>query len=132
MLAYTRLAASDKDVVDFSSQEEKAQTSAAIVMGFFGRLIRFVFWVLIVSWGIKLVGRLFSGTSQPAARGGSSATADDPAVRGKRLVKDPVCGMHLAEELSLPISANGETQYFCSEQCRSKYENSVLRRAANA
>jgi YHS domain-containing protein len=101
-------------------------------MGFFGRLIRFVFWVLIVSWGIKLVGRLFSGTSQPAARGGSSATADDPAVRGKRLVKDPVCGMHLAEELSLPISANGETQYFCSEQCRSKYENSVLRHAANA
>jgi YHS domain-containing protein len=101
-------------------------------MGFFGRLIRFVFWVLIVSWGIKLVGRLFSGTSQPAARGGSSATADDPAARGKRLVKDPVCGMHLAEELSLPISANGETQYFCSEECRSKYENSVLPRAANA
>jgi YHS domain-containing protein len=101
-------------------------------MGFFGRLIRFVFWVLIVSWVLKLLGRLFSGTSQPAARAGSSATADDPAVRGKRLVKDPVCGMHLAEELSLPISANGETQYFCSEECRSKYENSVLRRAANA
>jgi YHS domain-containing protein len=101
-------------------------------MGFFGGLIRLVLWVLIVSWVIKLVGRLFSGTSQPAARGGSSATADDPAVRGKRLVKDPICGMHLAEELSLTLSANGETQYFCSQECRAKYENSVLRRAANA
>ena len=101
-------------------------------MGFFGRLIRLVFWVLIASWLIKLVGRLFRGSNQPAARGGSSARADDPAVRGKRLVKDPVCGMHLAEELSLPISVNGETQYFCSEECRSKYENSVLRRAAGA
>ena len=120
-----------REAVGFSSQEEKAQTRAAIVMGFFG-LIRFLFWVLIVSWVIKLVGRLFSGTGQPAARGRSSATADHPAVRSKRLVKDPVCGMHLAEELALPMSANGETQYFCSQECRSKYENSVLRRAAGA
>src|SRR5437870_811998 len=30
-------------------------------MGFFGTLIRFIFWVLIVSWVIKLVGRLLSG-----------------------------------------------------------------------
>jgi YHS domain-containing protein len=101
-------------------------------MGFFGRLIRLVFWVLIASWLIKLVGRLFSGSSQPAARRGSSAAADDPALRGKRLVKDPVCGMHLAEELALPMSANGETQYFCSQECRSKYENSLLQRAAGA
>ena len=121
-----------RDVVDFSSQEEKAQASAAIVMGFFGRLIRFVFWVLIVSWVIKLVGRLFSGASQPAVPGGHSAAPDDRAVRSKRLVKDPVCGMHLAEELALPMSANGETQYFCSQECRAKYENSVLRRAAGA
>ena len=120
------------DVVDFSSAEEKAQASAAIVMGFFGRLISFVFWVLIVSWVIKSLGRLFGGTSQAAEPGGHSATPDDPAVRSNRLVKDPVCGMHLAEELALPMSANGETQYFCSEACRSKYENSVLRRAAGA
>jgi YHS domain-containing protein len=53
------------------------------------------------------------------------------ATSGKRLVKDPVCGMHLAEELALPMSVDGETQYFCSDQCRAKYESSVLRRAAN-
>jgi YHS domain-containing protein len=132
VLAYTRLAAShrSREVVGPSSQEEMAQTSAATVMGFFG-LIRFVFWVLMVSWVIKLLGRLFSGTSQ-AERGRSSARAEHPAAPSKRLVKDPVCGMHLAEELSLPMSANGETQYFCSQECRSKYENSVLRRAASA
>ena len=48
------------------------------------------------------------------------------------LEKDPVCGMHIAEELALPASANGELQYFCSEQCRSKFQGSVLRRVANA
>jgi len=101
-------------------------------MGFLGGLIRLGIWVLITAWVIKLVSRLFSAASQPATPGGSSATADDLGVRGKRLVKDPVCGTHLAEELALPMSANGETQYFCSQECRSKYENSVLRRAAGA
>jgi len=101
-------------------------------MGFFGRLIRFVFWVLIVSWVIRLVGRLFAGASQASMPGADSAATDDSPMAGKRLVKDPVCGMHLAEELALPMSANGQTQYFCSQQCRAKYENSVLRRAANA
>jgi YHS domain-containing protein len=100
-------------------------------MGFLAGLIRFIFWVLIVSWVVRLVGRLLSG-SRPASVGttGTAAT-DDSATRGKRLVKDPVCGMHLAEELALPMSANGETQYFCSQECRTKYESSVLRRAAN-
>jgi YHS domain-containing protein len=102
-------------------------------MGFLGRLFRFVFWVLIVSWVIKLVGRLLSGGSRPgSAPGAASATPDNLEPLGKRLVKDPVCGMHMAEELALPFNANGETQYFCSEDCRVKYESSVLRRAANA
>ena len=103
-----------------------------MVMGFLARLIRFVFWVLVVSWVIKLVGRWLGGTSQATTPGARSTPADGSVIRGKRLVKDPVCGMHLAEELALPMSANGETQYFCSQECRSKYENSVLRRAAGA
>lgn len=102
-------------------------------MGFLGRLFRFVFWVLIVSWVIKLIGRVLAGGSRPgSAPGPAAAAADDSEPRGKRLVKDPVCGMHMAEELALPLNANGETQYFCSEDCRAKYESSILRRAANA
>jgi YHS domain-containing protein len=98
-------------------------------MGFLGGLIRLLFWVLMVSWVIRLIGSFFGGGRQTPARG--TAARDDSATRGKRLVKDPVCGMHLAEELALPMSANGETHYFCSQECRAKYENSVLRRAAN-
>jgi len=100
-------------------------------MGFLGRLIRFVFWILIVSWVIRLVGSLLGGGKQASLNGTGSAATQDSAMRGKRLVKDPVCGMHLAEELALPMSADGETQYFCSQDCRAKYESSVLRRAAN-
>jgi len=100
-------------------------------MGFFSRLIRFVFWVLIVSWVIKLVGRILGGARQAEASGASGAAVADGLISGKRLVRDPICGMHLAEELALPLNANGETQYFCSPECRAKYETSVLRRVAN-
>jgi YHS domain-containing protein len=100
-------------------------------MGFLGRLIRFVFWVLIVSWVIRRVASLFGGGGQESVRGTGAAASDDLTTSGKRLVKDPVCGMHLAEELALPMRVDGETQYFCSPECRAKYESSVLRRAAN-
>jgi YHS domain-containing protein len=102
-----------------------------MVMGFLARLIRLIFWVLIVSWVIRRVAGLFGGGRQESVRGTGAATTDHLATSGKRLVKDPVCGMHLAEELALPMSVDGETQYFCSDQCRAKYESSVLRRAAN-
>jgi YHS domain-containing protein len=100
-------------------------------MGFLAGLIRFVFWFLIVSWVIRRVASLFRGGRQESVRGTGAATTDHVAASGKRLVKDPVCGMHLAEELALPMSVAGETQYFCSDECRAKYEKSVLRRAAN-
>jgi len=99
-------------------------------MSFFGQILRFLFWVFLISWVVKLVGR---------ALGGAGATPTTPSDRqqrepagGKRLVKDPVCGMHMAEELGLPLEANGEVLHFCSEECRSKYESSMVRRAASA
>jgi len=70
---------------------------------------------------------LGASSNAPVGQAGA-APGNDMPVNGKRLVKDPVCGMHLAQELALPMNANGETQYFCSPECREKYESSVLRR----
>jgi YHS domain-containing protein len=102
-------------------------------MSFLGRVFRFLFWVLILSWVVKLLGRAMTASAGPAQDGNSNdAPRSEPAMPGKRLVKDPVCGMHMAEELALPFSADGETYYFCSQECRAKYESSILHRAANA
>jgi YHS domain-containing protein len=98
-------------------------------MSFLGRILRFLFWVLLVSWVLKLLGR---------AMGGAGATPRTPSypqrepAGGKRLVKDPVCGMHMAQELALPLEANGEVLHFCSDECRAKYESRMVRRAASA
>jgi len=103
-------------------------------MGFLGRILRFLFWVLVVSWAVKLLGRMIGGANARRTEpGGARGDAKpEPLGASKRLVKDPVCGMHMAEELALPLQANGEVVHFCSQECRAKYENSMTRRAASA
>jgi YHS domain-containing protein len=99
-------------------------------MDFLGRILRFLFWILVVSWAVKLLGRAIGGAS---AKGPAPGNAQPETLgSGKRLVKDPVCGMHMAEELALPLQANGEVVHFCSQECRAKYENSTVRRSASA
>ena len=99
-------------------------------MSFLGRVIRFLFWVFVVSWAVKLLGRAIGGAKPPQTASGD--TIEVPVPGGKRLVKDPVCGMHMAEELALPLEANGEVLHFCSQECRAKYESGMVRRAASA
>ncbi len=35
--------------------------------------------------------------------------------------KDPICGMSVDEATALHAEREGETFYFCSEQCRQKF-----------
>ncbi|MEE8348595.1 MAG: hypothetical protein V3R94_03425 [Acidobacteriota bacterium] len=41
-------------------------------------------------------------------------------VTGK-MVKDPQCGMYVAEDLAVRAQVQGITVYFCSEQCHNNY-----------
>ncbi len=36
--------------------------------------------------------------------------------------KDPVCGMQVDEEDAIVGTKGGKTQYFCSEECKEKFE----------
>ena len=107
-----------------------ARQAPGRAMSFLGRILRFLFWVLIVSWAVKLLGRAIGGAN--ARQSEPRRVNREPAGTGKRLVKDPVCGMHMAEELALPLHANGEVLHFCSDECRAKYQASMVRRAASA
>lgn len=37
--------------------------------------------------------------------------------------KDPVCGMQVDEKNAVSSQKGGQTQYFCSTDCKNKYEN---------
>src|SRR6267142_814784 len=48
-----------------------------------------------------------------------------------RLVRDPICGMHVDETLSIPFRDEGELLHFCSLACRDAYAESTKKFAAN-
>ncbi|MGA2420176.1 MAG: hypothetical protein ABSG69_08840 [Candidatus Acidiferrum sp.] len=106
------------------------------------RLVRFLVWVLVLSWALRLIGRLAGWALRRAAGTGQAATgtaessagtaAAGAQLRARRLVRDPVCGMHLAETLAIPFREGGELRHFCSVACRDTYANGILRRAAGA
>ena len=103
-------------------------------MTFLARLIRFLFWVVIVSWGVRLAGRLLSGLLQPGRTREPMQPAGDLNTdqAARLLVRDPVCGVHIAEVLAIPLRENGELLHFCSLACRDAYLNSSHKLAANA
>jgi len=118
-------------------------------MNFLERIFRFLFWLLVVSWSVALLRRVLAwmvreampvrtdqdvagagGFAADAEVGAGSGKADD-GVAARRLVRDPVCGMHVAEVLAVPLRDSGELVHFCSVACRDKYVNGAQRMAAN-
>jgi YHS domain-containing protein len=106
-------------------------------MNFLSRIIRYVFWVVVVAWGFRLlrwfIGRMLGGANQPQA--GSAVPATDATANSegmaRKLVRDPVCGMHVAEVLAIPLREGSEMVHFCSVQCRDRYAASTRKFAAN-
>jgi YHS domain-containing protein len=104
-------------------------------MSFLARMVRFLFWVLVLSWGVSLLRRLVAwmlrgGTSAPE-QGTNVMGSSEGVGMGSRLVRDPICGVHVAEVMSIPLREGAETLYFCSVACRDQYLNSGKKLAAN-
>jgi hypothetical protein len=115
-------------------------------MNFLARILRFLFWLLIVSWSVALLRRVLAWmvrgampaqTNEDAAgfaagAGVASAPGDTRSgVTARRLVRDPVCGMHVAEVLAVPLCDGAASVHFCSLVCRDKYVNGRQRMAAS-
>ena len=98
-------------------------------MNFIARIIRFLFWLIVVSWSVallrKLVGWMVRGgvQSPESADQREAEISRRPGTVGtsRRLVRDPICGAHVAEVMAIPLRQNGELIHFCSTQCRDKY-----------
>lgn len=50
----------------------------------------------------------------------------------QKLVRDPVCGMHIAPGLALSVNDGIEMVHFCSPECRDRYLGGRNKFAANA
>ena len=109
-------------------------------MELISRVFKYLFWLLVVSWSVALLRRVAKRMINRAAgesarmNGGTGDAVPGSAQGGlaaRRLVRDPVCGMHVAEELAIPLREGGELLHFCSTGCRDKYLATVQRKAAN-
>ena len=38
-----------------------------------------------------------------------------------KMIRDPHCGTHVAQELAIQVKSGGETLMFCSKDCQDKY-----------
>jgi len=111
-------------------------------MEILGRILKYLFWLLIVSWSVALLRRVLAAmmrgtmpaqTEQDAADAGVGPGSGEAqsGVAARRLVRDPVCGTHVAEVLAVPLRESGQLVHFCSVACRDKYVMSAQRMAAN-
>jgi YHS domain-containing protein len=104
-------------------------------MNLLSGIARFLFWVLIVSWGVALVRRVIGWMLRNAAaslsRGADKFGRPQDIGVPRRLVRDPVCGTHVAEEVSISLREGGELAHFCSAACRDAYIGRAKKMAAN-
>ena len=102
---------------------------------FFARVARFLFWLIFISWSVwllrRLVGWMLRDAASAAPRAAEASHAAQTTTSARRLVRDPVCGMHVDETLSIPFREGGELLHFCSPACRDEYAVNTRKFAAN-
>jgi YHS domain-containing protein len=100
-------------------------------MTFIARIFRFLFWTLVVSWSVALLRRFVAKMAVDGAERHPDVHVPSDSM-ARKLVRDPVCGMHMAETIAVPLRDRGELIHFCSSECRDKYVVGSQKLAANA
>jgi len=105
-------------------------------MNVLARFARFLIGVLVLSWSMWLLRRVFGWLLREAEnhsqQHADSFSTTDVTKASRRLVRDPVCGMHVDETLSIPYRDEGELRHFCSIACRDAYLGSTKKFVANS
>lgn len=99
------------------------------------RIVRFLFSLLVVFWSAWLLRRFFGWIQQRTAsippQGTGESVPMQTAGATRRLVRDPVCGMHVDEALAIPLPEDGKLLHFCSPACCDTYARTAKMVAAN-
>ena len=98
------------------------------------RVMRFLIWLVALCWAVALLRRavawMLHGFLNSLTRR-EAAPDQQPTVGSRRLVRDPVCGVHVAEERAIPLRTGDEVVHFCSSPCRDQYAANEHKSAAN-
>jgi len=105
-------------------------------MEFLVRVVRTFIWLLLISWSLWLLRRIVSwllrDTRAKFQENQGAAMGSQAERSARRLVKDPVCGVHLDERLAVPLGDDGKVLHFCSTECRDRHLGGRREFAAHA
>ncbi|MBI1746048.1 MAG: hypothetical protein HYR55_05585 [Acidobacteria bacterium] len=87
---------------------------------FFIALFAFI-WRVVSVWLKKIAASGIPADREPHIRSSTQANGS-PMITGKT-VRDPVCGTYVATELAVPLTRPTATVFFCSEDCKRKYQS---------
>jgi YHS domain-containing protein len=86
-------------------------------------VLRPLLLLLLVMFFARAVWRLLEGVVRGAiGPQGTPQARREPAPRAVKMARDPVCGTYVVPEKALTLTRGGQPIYFCSEDCRSKYD----------
>ena len=97
--------------------------------------MRFLLWLVVLFWAVAILRRAVAWTlrgfvSSVTSREDAPAK-DHPALSSRKLVRDPVCGVHVTEDRAIPLQEASGTVHFCSTACRDLYVGGERKFAAN-
>ena len=100
------------------------------------RFMRFLIWLVVLFWTVAVLRRvvvwmLRSFVHSVTGSSTKAPTYEAPAISSRRLVRDPVCGVHIAEERAISLRTGTEIVHFCSVACRDQYASREQKFAAN-
>ena len=79
--------------------------------------------VILIGLLLLLIARAFWRVLDGVLEGATGERRQRQRMRpGTKLVRDPVCGTHVAPGSALSLSAGATTHYFCSEKCRNEFK----------
>jgi YHS domain-containing protein len=91
------------------------------MLRFLAILFAFILVVPLIRLVIGLLGRAFTNFALGnRATGPGQSKPRVPA--GGTLRKDPVCGTFVSEDVAVLHSSGGHMHYFCSNECRDKFQ----------
>ena len=67
----------------------------------------------------------------PEEQGHAETAGDEKQITARKLVRDPICGTHVAEVVAIPLREGDHTVHFCSMACRDAYVQENRKFAAN-
>jgi len=100
-------------------------------------MMRLLIWLVVLCWTVAMLRRAVAWVLHAFSTSVTNhASQQGPAnqqttVSSRKLVRDPVCGVHVPEERAIPLQIGDQRVHFCSPACRDQYARDNQKFAAN-